>query len=200
EVVVGDDPELLSARGRQQTRDCLLNHGLLAIERKQLLGAFLAAERPEARATPAREDYRVKVGGHQEFTISGSETAVPGTNDRMKCTLPSGCTSNCVMFAGITTASPLANWTGSQSRALKVPAPSIATRIWADDFPALAVNCCADFNSYFSTAKYGDATSCCCRPPPPFRLCGECDVTLPERTFSLMTRRPFSRWSSRGRP
>jgi hypothetical protein len=39
----------------------LLNHRLLAVEREQLLGAFLPAQGPEARAPAAGKDYRIKI-------------------------------------------------------------------------------------------------------------------------------------------
>ena len=42
-VVVGNDPETFSRSERQKPGHSLLDHGLLAIQREQLLGAFLPA-------------------------------------------------------------------------------------------------------------------------------------------------------------
>ena len=42
-----------------KSRHRLLDHSLLAVEREQLLGAFLAAQRPEARAAPSSQNYRI---------------------------------------------------------------------------------------------------------------------------------------------
>ena len=60
-IVVGNDPELLRRGQRQQPRHGLLDHGLLAVERQQLLGTFLPAQGPETRAAAAGEDYRIEV-------------------------------------------------------------------------------------------------------------------------------------------
>ena len=46
---------------RQQARHGLLDHRLLAVERQQLLGALFAAERPEARAAPASQNYGIEI-------------------------------------------------------------------------------------------------------------------------------------------
>ena len=46
---------------RQQPRHRLLNHRLLAVERQQLLGALLAAQRPEARAAPSSQNYGIEI-------------------------------------------------------------------------------------------------------------------------------------------
>ena len=46
---------------RQQPRDRLLDHGLLAVERQQLLGPTLPAQRPEAGAAPAGENHGMEV-------------------------------------------------------------------------------------------------------------------------------------------
>jgi len=40
----------------------LLNHGLVAIQRQQLLGTAFAAERPEARAAPSSENDGIELG------------------------------------------------------------------------------------------------------------------------------------------
>src|ERR1700674_4798461 len=61
QVVVRNDPEPARRSHRCEARDGLLNHGLLSIEGKQLLGAALAAQRPEARASTTSEDYRIEV-------------------------------------------------------------------------------------------------------------------------------------------
>ena len=62
EIVVGDDPEFLGRRERQEARDRLLDHGLLAVEREQLLGPFFPAERPETRAPASGENHGIEVG------------------------------------------------------------------------------------------------------------------------------------------
>ncbi len=57
QVGVGDDPKMLAVGERQQALDRLLDHAVAGvIEREQLLGAALAAQRPEARAASASED------------------------------------------------------------------------------------------------------------------------------------------------
>jgi hypothetical protein len=61
QVVIGDDPETAGRGHGCEARDGLLDHGLLAVERKQLLGAALAAQRPEARAAAAGENYGIEV-------------------------------------------------------------------------------------------------------------------------------------------
>ena len=60
-IVVGDDPKSFRRSQRQQSRHRLLNHGLLAVERQQLLGAFFPAQRPEARAPAAGKNHRIEV-------------------------------------------------------------------------------------------------------------------------------------------
>ena len=47
---------------RQQSRHRLLDHGLLAVERQQLLGATLPAQRPEARAASAGKNHGMEIG------------------------------------------------------------------------------------------------------------------------------------------
>jgi len=61
QVVIGDDPE--TARRGQGCETCyrLLNHGVLSVERKQLLGTALAAQRPEARASAASKNCGIEV-------------------------------------------------------------------------------------------------------------------------------------------
>ena len=61
QVLVGDDPEPLARRQRLEPLDRLLDHALRAVERQQLLGPALAAERPEARAAAAREYDGIKI-------------------------------------------------------------------------------------------------------------------------------------------
>ncbi len=46
---------------RGEAGDGLLDHGVLAIERQQLLGAPLAAQRPKARASASGQDYGIEV-------------------------------------------------------------------------------------------------------------------------------------------
>jgi hypothetical protein len=60
-IVVGDDPELFRRSQRKQACHGLLDHGLLAVEGQQLLGSFLSAQRPEARASATGEDHWIKV-------------------------------------------------------------------------------------------------------------------------------------------
>jgi len=64
QLLIRDDPELFRWGKPKQPRHRLLNHRLLAIQRKQLLGAFLAAKRPETCATSAGEDHGIEVGAH----------------------------------------------------------------------------------------------------------------------------------------
>ena len=60
-VFVRDDPKTARRSERQQARNRLLDHGLLAVEREQLLGPALAAQRPKTRAPPAGENYRIEI-------------------------------------------------------------------------------------------------------------------------------------------
>ena len=96
---------------RQQARDRLLDHGLLAVERQQLLGALLAAQRPEARAAAAGKDHGIEIGvlshGFSRIPkyadsetrktrkriyilVSGSGSAFPGTCARRNSTVHCG--------------------------------------------------------------------------------------------------------------
>ena len=61
QIIVRNYPETTRRSHGRKARDGLLNHGLLAIKRKQLLGAALAAQRPKARASPTGEDYGIEV-------------------------------------------------------------------------------------------------------------------------------------------
>src|SRR5262249_61653448 len=56
---VGDSPDAVRRNQRTQTRDSLLEHGLLADDVEELLGRARAAARPEARAATTGEDYGV---------------------------------------------------------------------------------------------------------------------------------------------
>src|SRR5262249_47389048 len=58
QVPVRDDPKLPRRRQRQQPLHRLLDHRLLAVERKQLLRAPLPAQRPETRASSPRQNHR----------------------------------------------------------------------------------------------------------------------------------------------
>jgi hypothetical protein len=44
-----------------ESRDGLLDHAVLAVEREQLFGSTLTAERPEARAPATGENYGIEV-------------------------------------------------------------------------------------------------------------------------------------------
>lgn len=61
QIVVGDDPKLASGRERRQPLDRLLDHCVFAVERQKLLGAPLAAQGPEPRASATGQNYRMKV-------------------------------------------------------------------------------------------------------------------------------------------
>jgi hypothetical protein len=61
QVVISNDPETARCGQWGQARDGLLDHGVLAIKREELLGAALSAQRPEARASAAGQDYRTKM-------------------------------------------------------------------------------------------------------------------------------------------
>ena len=61
QVVIGDDPETARSGQGHEARDRLLDHGLVTIEGEQLLGAALAAQRPEARATSAGQNDGIEV-------------------------------------------------------------------------------------------------------------------------------------------
>jgi len=50
EIVVGNDPEAIRRSERKQSPHGLLDHGLPAVEREQLLGTLLPAQGPETRA------------------------------------------------------------------------------------------------------------------------------------------------------
>ena len=61
QMLIGDDPETCRGSQGQQPAHGLLDHGLLSVERQQLLGATLPAQRPEARAAAAGENHGMKV-------------------------------------------------------------------------------------------------------------------------------------------
>ncbi len=60
-VIIGDNPLALGRSQGHEAGNSLLDHGLLAVEREQLLGAAFAAERPETGAASAGEDNRIEV-------------------------------------------------------------------------------------------------------------------------------------------
>src|SRR5258707_3182716 len=60
-VVVRDDPKTTGRGHGCEARYGLLDHGVLAVERKQLLGAALAAQRPEPRASAASQNHGIEV-------------------------------------------------------------------------------------------------------------------------------------------
>ena len=61
QMFVGDDPESRRRGQRQQPRHGLLDHGLLAVKRQQLLGAALPAQRPEAGASAAGKNHGMEI-------------------------------------------------------------------------------------------------------------------------------------------
>jgi hypothetical protein len=61
QVVIRDDPKMAWRGHRRESRNSLLDHTVLAIEREQLFGATLATERPEARAPATGENYGIEV-------------------------------------------------------------------------------------------------------------------------------------------
>ena len=66
----------------RQARDRLLDHGLLAVEREQLLGATLAAQRPETRAPAAGQDHGIEMRIRLHRTRSLSFCAAEKLNHR----------------------------------------------------------------------------------------------------------------------
>ncbi len=78
-ILVGDDPELLGRCKRKQPRHRLLDHGLFAIEREQLLGALSPAERPEAGAAAAGQNHGIEIGvfSHGFSQISTDSSTEP---------------------------------------------------------------------------------------------------------------------------
>jgi len=58
---VGDDPGLLRPDERLEALDGLLNHGALAIERKDLFCVGATGARPEAGSAAAGQDHRAKI-------------------------------------------------------------------------------------------------------------------------------------------
>ena len=61
QIVVGDDPEVLRLRQRQQAIKGFLDHALVAVQREELLGLALAADGPEPRAAASSEDDRIEL-------------------------------------------------------------------------------------------------------------------------------------------
>src|SRR5438132_451673 len=61
-------------RRKQQPRNRLLNHGLLAIQREQLLSTPLAAQRPKTCAAASSEDHGIKLWNrsHVDVRISSN--------------------------------------------------------------------------------------------------------------------------------
>src|SRR5580704_15973285 len=60
-VVIRDDPKTARRGHGCEARHGLLDHGVLAVEREQLLGAALAAQRPEPRASAASQNHGIEV-------------------------------------------------------------------------------------------------------------------------------------------
>jgi len=61
QIAIRDDPETAVRSHRREARDRLLDHGLLAVERQQLLGPALATQRPEARAAATGQNHRIEM-------------------------------------------------------------------------------------------------------------------------------------------
>ena len=61
QMLVSDDPETCRRSQGQQPANGLLDHGLLSVEREQLLGTTLPAQRPEAGAAAAGENHGMKI-------------------------------------------------------------------------------------------------------------------------------------------
>ena len=59
--LVGDDPGLFQRGQRLEPLHGLLNHGALAIERQNLLGAGAAGPRPEAGSAATGQDHGTKI-------------------------------------------------------------------------------------------------------------------------------------------
>ena len=60
-IFIGDNPEMIGGSQWIQPPYGLLDHGLLAVERKQLFGTLSTAERPEASTPPPRQNHRIKI-------------------------------------------------------------------------------------------------------------------------------------------
>jgi hypothetical protein len=60
-MFVADDPEPRRRGQRQKAGDGLLDHGLLAVERQQLLGTTLPAQGPEACTPAAGENHGMEI-------------------------------------------------------------------------------------------------------------------------------------------
>ncbi len=61
QILVGDDPGLIQSGQRIEPLDSLLNHGALAIERQNLLGAGAARTGPEAGTTASSKYHRSEI-------------------------------------------------------------------------------------------------------------------------------------------
>ena len=61
QIVIRDDPKAMCRRERRQARHSLLDHGLLAVEREQLLGVAFPAQRPETRAPASGQNYGIEM-------------------------------------------------------------------------------------------------------------------------------------------
>src|ERR1700730_16993804 len=83
-LAIGDRPDALGGNQWPQTRDRLLQHGLLADDVEQLLGGARAAARPEACAASTRQDYRVhcqRFAWHASLVLSKNRLSKPGFGD-----------------------------------------------------------------------------------------------------------------------
>src|SRR2546427_10247569 len=69
QVFVRDNPEPFEGSQRAQACHCLLDHGLLAVERQQLLGAPLPAERPKTCSPASSKDHGIEMGRHVNFRL-----------------------------------------------------------------------------------------------------------------------------------
>jgi hypothetical protein len=78
QIIVCDNPTALCRRERQKSRQRLLDHGLFAVEREQLLGSPLSAQRPKPRAPAAGQDHGIEMWmwlhGHSKPIISRGKT------------------------------------------------------------------------------------------------------------------------------
>ena len=211
-----------AASQRQQTRHRLLDHRLLAVERQQLLGPLLAAQRPETRAATASQNHGIEIRVLASRVPRYERTRFHNLKSRTRFLSPAPATAsrahtpartpkstadaprNFSRHAGTTTASPFARVTGSQPGTSITPQPSTATRICTEFLPESSRVARLERAPYLKhvhrqnkerqPAAHGDS----CRS----RICSvaRAVITFPDVHLFLHRCQPSFKCNSRGRP
>ena len=156
---------------RQQSRHRLLDHRLFAVERQQLLGALLAAERPETRAAPSGQNHGIEIyvlrQGFSQALLFAARNSAHHSGFRLRQRfsghvrpqeLQRPLRPHAELAAHMLAPQPRRLWssvTGSMPAASITPQPSTATRICTELRPesSRVANSSGSLASNMSTTK-----------------------------------------------